>query len=315
MSDLGDLNVVLGAGALGRAVARELLQRGKQVRIVSRKGQDAPPGAQAHRADVSEEQSAIAACRGAAVVYHTATPDYTQWQKLYPAIQRGAIAGAAACNAKLISAESVYMYGPVDGPMTEDSPHLATTRKGKLRAELAAMAMQAHAQGKVRVALGRGPDFYGPEAALTTIYGDRVFYPALAGKKVSVMGKLDAPHTFIFLADFARGLVTLGENDAALGQAWHLPCAPTVTQRELLTMIFTAAGQKAQLGEAPSFVFKMMSPFVPIMRELNELLYQWERPYHFSAEKFERTFGKIKVTPHMEAVERTVEWFRANPQK
>lgn len=313
MSQTPALHVVFGAGALGRAVARELLSRGRRVRLVSRSGREAPTGAEAYRADVSDEKSAIAACQGAAVVYHTATPDYTQWAKLYPAIQRGAIAGAAAAGAKLISAESVYMYGAVDGKMTEDLPHRATTRKGRIRAELAQMALEAHAQGKVRVALGRAPDFYGPEAAVTTIFGDRVFYPALAGRKVSVMGKLDIPHTFIFIEDFARGLVILGEHDAALGRAWHVPCAPTITQRELLTLIFEAAGHKPNVGEAPSWVFKMMGPFVPIMRELAEMLYQWERPYHFSHEKFEQAFGKTPVTSHRDAVRKTIDWFAAHP--
>lgn len=315
MSQNADLHVVLGSGALGRAVARELLSRGRKVRMVSRGGRDTPAGAESVRADVSDEKAAIGACAGAAVVYHTATPDYTKWADLYPPIQRGAIAGAKAAGAKLISAESIYMYGPVDRPMTEDMPHQATTRKGRIRAQLAAMAMEAHARGEVRVALGRGPDFYGPEAALTTIYGDRVFYPAIAGKKVSVMGKLDNPHTFIYIEDFARGLVTLGENDQALGQAWHLPCAPTITQRELLKLIFAATGKPLNVGEAPSLVFKILGLGVPIMRELSEMLYQWERPYHFNHDKFDRAFGKIPVTSHRDAVGKTVEWFRAHPQK
>lgn len=311
-----ELHVVLGAGALGRAVATELLRRGRRVRIVSRKAGAIPTGSEHHAADVSDAKAAAAACAGAAVVYHTATPDYTKWAELYPAIQRGAIAGAAAAGAKLISAESVYMYGLVDGPMTEDLPHRATTRKGRIRAELAKLAMDAHARGEVRVALGRAPDFYGPEATVTTIYGERVFYPALAGKKVSVMGKLDHPHTFAYIDDFARGLVVLGENDAALGQAWHLPCAPTLTQRELLGLIFQAAGHQPNVGEAPSLVFKGLGLFVPIMRELAEMLYQWERPYHFNHDKFDRAFaGQMTVTPHQEAVRRTVEWFRKNPQK
>lgn len=308
-----DLHVVLGAGALGRAVATELGKRGRRVRIVSRKAGAIPTGSEHYAADVSDAKAAVAACAGAAVVYHTATPDYTKWAELYPPIQRGAIAGAAAAKAKLISAESVYMYGAVDGKMTEDLPHRATTRKGRIRAELAQMALEAHAQGKVRVALGRAPDFYGPEAAVTTIFGDRVFYPALAGRKVSVMGKLDIPHTFIFIEDFARGLVILGEHDAALGRAWHVPCAPTITQRELLTLIFEAAGHKPNVGEAPSWVFKMMGPFVPIMRELAEMLYQWERPYHFSHEKFEQAFGKTPVTSHRDAVRKTIDWFAAHP--
>src|SRR5947207_1770457 len=103
-----DLNVVFGAGALGRAVARELVSRDKRVRIVSRRGEGAMPGVDPFKADVTDPEQARAACEGASVVYHTATPDYTRWPDLYPPIQRGVIEGAS--GKKLVSAESVYMY-------------------------------------------------------------------------------------------------------------------------------------------------------------------------------------------------------------
>jgi len=318
MSD--DRHVIFGTAALGQAVMRQLVRKGKAVRMVSRSGRVATPAepipdtVELVKGDASDPASTRAVCQGASVVYHCAAPAYTDWAAKYPPMQSGIIEGAAAAGAKLVSAESVYMYGEVAGEMTEDSPHAATTRKGKIRAQLAAMLMEAHQSGKVRAAIGRAPDFYGPGAEATTIYGDRVFYPLLAGKKVSVMGKLDLPHTFIFLDDFGRGLVTLGERDEALGQAWHLPCAPTPTQREILTMIFEEAGKPLRIGTTPRLVFQALSPFVPVMRELTEMLYQWEKPYRFNHAKFERAFG-AEVTPHREAVRQTVDWFRRHPRQ
>ena len=57
---------------------------------------------------------------------------------------------------------------------------------------------------------------------------------------------------------------------------------------------------------------RMKPPIV--VRELAELLYQWEKPYVFSHAKFERAFG-ADVTPHREAVRRTVDWFRRHPKQ
>ncbi len=312
---MSEWNVVFGSGALGRAIARELLAKGRRVRLVSRRGEGGLAGVETFKADASNRGQVAKACEGASVAYHIATPDYTKWAELYPPIQRGILEGAGDAGCKVVSAESVYMYGPVDGEMTEDLPHAATTRKGRIRAELARMAMDAHEKGSVRVALGRAPDFYGPEATETTIYGSRVFGPAIQGKKVDVMGKLDNPHTFTCVKDFARGLVTLGEHDEAFGHAWHLPCAPTVTQRELCTMIFEAAGKAPKLGQAPSFIFGAIGLFVPVMRELSEMLYQWERPYHFSHAKFDKAFGPGQFTPHRDAIAETVRWFQDNPPK
>jgi nucleoside-diphosphate-sugar epimerase len=314
MASKGDLRVVFGAAALGQSIMRLLVARGRPVRMVSRNpALQVPGGVEVVRADVSDPAAAIKAAEGASVVYHTAAPDYTRWAELYPPLQRGVMAAAEATGARLVSAESVYAYGPVAGPMTEDLPYVASTRKGRLRAEMSNMLLEAHAAGKLRAAIARAPDFYGPLATTTTIYGDRVFYPAIAGKKVSVMGKLDLPHTFIYIDDFARGMITLGDHEDAMGQVWHLPCAPTLTQRELLTLIFQAAGKTPRLGEAPGAVFKIAGLFVPIMRELSELLYQWERPFQFGHAKFERAFG-AEVTPHERAVAATVAWFQAHPQ-
>ncbi len=313
-----DLHVVFGTAALGQAIMRRLVASGKRVRMVSRSGTlaggvTAPTGVELVAADAADPAAASAAAAGATVLYHTAAPDYTKWAELYPPIQRGMIAAAEATGARLVSAESVYAYGPVDGPMTEDLPAAATTRKGRIRLEMSKLLLDAHASGRIKAAIARAPDFYGPQATTTTIYGDRVFYPAIAGKKVQVMGKLDLPHTFIYIDDFARGMITLGAHEEAMGQVWHLPCAPTLTQRQLLTLIFEAAGKEPRLAEAPGLIFKIAGLFVPIMRELAELLYQWERPYIFDHSKFERAFG-AEVTPHERAVAATVAWFQAHPQ-
>lgn len=316
MDNNNELQVVFGTGALGQALMHQLLKQGKPVRMVSRSGKvsNMPTGVEVVKGDASSATSTREVCRGAKVVYNCAAPDYTKWAELYPPMQAGIIEGAAASGAKLVSAESVYAYGPVSGSMTEASPYAATTRKGQIRIQMSQMLMDAHKSGKVRAAIGRAPDFYGPEATVTTIYGERVFYPALAGKKVAVMGKLDNPHTFIYLDDFGRGLATLGAHDEAMGEVWHLPCAPTLTQRQLLTLIFEAAGQPASMTETPSLVVKGLGLFIPVMKELDELLYQWEKPYLFSHAKFEQAFG-AEVTPHQEAIKQTVAWFRQHPQK
>ncbi len=314
MTTQDELHVVFGTAALGQAVMRALLKSGKRVRMVSRSGKaKVPAEVEVVKGDASDPNSTRETCQGATTVYNCAAPDYTKWAELYPPMQHGILEGAASAGARLVSAESVYGYGPVEGEMTEESPQAATTRKGRLRTMMSQMVLNAHQSGKVRAAIGRAPDFYGPEAVVTTIYGERVFYPVLAGKKVAVMGKLDNLHTFIYIDDFGTGLATLGQHEEAMGQVWHLPCAPTLTQRELLTMIFEEAGQPAKVGETPGAMVKGLALFIPVMRELEELLYQWERPYRFNHAKFEKAFGST-VTPHREAVRQTVEWFRQHPK-
>ena len=77
------------------------------------------------------------ACEGAAVVYHCAQPGYTKWPELFPPLTRAVLDGAAAAGAKLVFADNLYVYGPPDGPMTEETPQRAQGKKGRTRIEMA----------------------------------------------------------------------------------------------------------------------------------------------------------------------------------
>lgn len=284
------------------------------MRIVNRSGRPAAhAGVETHRADASDPAAARLACAGAAAVYNCAAPPYTDWARQYPALQEGLIAGAGAAGALLVSAENAYVYGRVDGPMTEDTPMAPCSRKGELRARMSEALMAAHRAGTVRVAVGRGPDYYGPEAVVTTVYGERVFYPALVGKPAEIFGRPDALHTWAHVDDFARGLVTLGTRPEAAGKAWHMPCPPALTQREMLGLIFAAAGHPPKIRAMPGWLLRMLGWFIPIMRELAEMEYQWTMDYDFRCDRFKAAFGG-EVIPHAEGVRSTLEWFKAHPK-
>jgi len=134
--------------------------------------------------------------------------------------------------------------------------------------------------------------------------------PALRGKRTRWLGSLDQPHTLNYLEDMGRALVTLGERDEADGQIWHLPAAEPLTGRQFLELVFEEAGHSPRIGVASRPMIRMAGLFNPLLRELNETLYQFERPFVADASKFQRAFGPFETTAHREAVERTVAWFR-----
>lgn len=308
-----ELQVIFGAGPLGRALANSLLERGKRIRMVSRSGTaDVPEQVILVAGDVTDFKQARALAEGASVVYNCLNAPYTEWENVFPRLQAGVIEAAAAAGAKLISAENVYMYGEVRQPMTEDMPYKAHTRKGRVRAKMAETLMQAHESGKVQVAIARASDFYGP-GVLDSSAGERVFYPALEGKKVTMIGKLDVPHTLTYIADFGRALAILGEHDQAIGEIWHVPNAETLTARQFLTMIFEEAGHTPNFGTVPNFVIRAMGLFMPMMREVAEMLYEFDRPHIIDHSKFVRAFGDIS-TAHCEAIRHTLAWYRQHPK-
>ncbi len=307
------LDVVLGTGPLGRAVAEELLARGRRVRLVNRSGRlaEPPPGAGLHAADLTDPGAAATACAGAEVAYLCANVPYTEWPERWPPLAAGILEGAARAGARLVYGDNLYSYGPVDGPLHEDLPPAATGRKGRVRARIAADFLAAHRAGRVRVTIGRASDFYGPWATASSLLGSRVIPAALAGRPAQVIGDVDVPHTFTFLRDYARGLATLGARDEALGRVWHVPSAEALTQRELLALVAEEVGSgPLRIQAAPGWLVRALGLVSPIMRELAEMLYEWKRPYVVDHSRFAGAFGAT-TTPHREAVRETVAWHRA----
>ena len=310
MTNSGELHVVFGSGPIGSAVMSELLTRGYKVRIVNRHTKmNVPEGVALVQGDATDPAFTRDACKDATVVYDCTNPPYTQWPELFPPLQAGIVEGTASTGAKLVSMENVYMYGPTHGkPLTEELPYAATTRKGRVRAHMAEDLLAAHHSGKVRAAIGRASDFFGPNAFVSSA-GERVFLPALSGKASQVVGNANLPHTYTYVPDIGKGLVILGERDEALGQAWHLPSAQTVTTRQFIEMIFAETGYPARIQAVPNLILKTLAFFNPTMREVAEMLYEFEEPFIVDHSRFERTFGN-HATPLQEAIHTTVEWFR-----
>jgi nucleoside-diphosphate-sugar epimerase len=287
----------------------ELLRRGKTVRMVNHSGKaDLPAGVELIAADAYDPASARRAASGATVIYQCAQPEYHDWPEKFPALQAGILEAAAAAGAKFIVGDNLYMYGPVGGPIREDLPYQATGPKGITRARMAQAVLEAHRSGKVRAALGRGSDFFGPYVRDSAV-GEIVFGAAVQGKAAQALGKIDLPHTYTYIEDFGRALVTLGERDEALGQAWHVPSAAPVSSRRFIEMVYAAAGKTPKMQAAGPFMFDVLSMFVPVLREMRELKYQMVNPFQVDSSKFERTFG-VRPTPLEESIPATVRWFQ-----
>lgn len=308
-----DLHVVAGLGPVGRAVIDELVGRGLRVRAVARhRVAGLPAAVETVDADITDPAAARRAMAGAAVVYHAASAPYHRWPELLPPLMRGVIAGAAGTGARVVYADNLYAYGPVDGPLTEDLPSRATGPNGRVRAALADELMAADAAGTVRATIGRASDYYGPWGRQSTA-GERLFLPVLAGKGIGVLADPDVPHTYTYLGDFARGLVTLGTHGAALGQVWHLPSAETLSSRAFVQLVFDAAGHPAKVGVMPSPLLKVLALVSPTMRAVKEQQYQRTHPWVVDHTKFAQAFG-ADVTPHQQAIAHTLAWWMAQGQ-
>jgi nucleoside-diphosphate-sugar epimerase len=305
------LQVVLGAGGgTGRAIVDELVRQGRQVRAVGRgASSDLPVSVEQVRADLYDPADAARAVAGASVVYHAAQPPYAEWVGNFERMNDAIAHAAAGAGARLVFADNLYMYGPGGSPMTETTPQRATDRKGAQRIRLAADLLARHERGDLEVAIGRSSDYFGPHG-VNTGPGERVFGAALEGKAAGALGRTDAPHSLSYLPDLARAMVILGDRDEAAGRAWHLPVTDPMTVREFLDHVYAAVGTPVKIQLAGPAMVKVMGLFVPMMREIGVVLYQWNEPWISDWSAFQTAFGPFERTPLDQAIATTLDWWR-----
>lgn len=312
-----NLHVIFGTGPVGMAIMDELCQKGYPIRMVNRSGKTAeslPAGVELIRGDLSDEQFAIEATKSAGVLYNALNPPYSKWVELFPALQAATIAAAEANNAKLVMMDNLYMYGDPNGQrMSEGTPHNAQTQKGKLRAQMAQDLMAAHNAGRVQMTVGRASDFIGPRVMLSAMGGDLVLKAAVQGKAAQMVGNIDMPHSYTYMPDIGRALVTLAEADDAFGEIWHLPTPAAISTRQLLEMIYAEAGHPFQVKVAPKWLLRLIGLFNADAGEMVEMVYEFEQPFVLDDSKFVKRFGG-QATPLETIVQDTVAWFKAHSQ-
>jgi nucleoside-diphosphate-sugar epimerase len=303
-------HVVFGVGQVGRALATHLAGLGLEVRAVSRQRPTAlADGIDWWAADVADVDAAAGAAKGATAVYQCLNAPYTRWAQQFPPLQRGVLIAAERNDALLVSLENVYGYGPTGGtPMTEDLPLAATTVKGRTRAAMSKELLAASDSGRVRIAIGRASDFFGAGVTESTL-GKQVFANALAGKSADFLGDPDLPHTYSYVPDIAAGLATLGTDERAVGQVWHLPGPETVTTRRVLDLVAEQLGHHVGVRSLPNLVVRGLGLVNPMMRSLAEMAYEFEEPFVLDTTKYQTTFGNV-CTPLETAITETLAWYR-----
>ena len=306
------MHVIFGAGQVGTPLAIKLREQGERVRVVRRSRGEIAPGAELVPGDALDPGFCARACEGARVVYHCMNPAYDSavWAEVVPRAMDNLIAAAGGAGARLVVLDNLYMLGRTGGrPINEDTPMNPCSRKGEIRARVAARLFEAHAEGKVRAVAGRASDYYGPRGTLTYL-GDFFWKPVLAGKKARSPVDPDAVHTYHYIPDVAAGLARLGSApDDALGRAWMLPCQRAGSMRELIDRFARVLGRRIPVGRVPKPALKAVGLFVPLIREMNEMLYQWEEPFVVDDRRFRERFAAQPV-PADTAARETVAWAR-----
>lgn len=291
---MNDEILVLGYGAVGRAVVAQLLAEGRHVRIAQRsRPADLPSAVPFTPCDVLDAESVALAVAGAAqvVVAIGFAYDGDLWARAWPRAMSNLLDGCEAAGARMIFIDNLYMYGAQTAPLREDMALAGVGKKPTARA--AATRLWQAATGRVKVAALRAPDFYGPGVTLSHL-GDLAFGALGRGKRAQLIVPPDMPHDFAYVPDMAHAVILLIDApDSDFGQAWHMPCAPIETPRRIIEIGAEAIGARPRLVTIPMVLHPLLGLFIPMMREIREMRFQWDRHYAVDATRFTRRFGFV----------------------
>lgn len=303
-------HVVIGAGPVGWTTAAMLADAGDDVRVITRNGAGPlHPRIERIRADAADPAALLRAAAGAVVIFNAASPPYRRWASDWPPLAASVLSVAEATGAVLVTVSNLYAYGPTDHAMTESNALAATSIKGRVRAQVWRDVLAAHDAGRVRVTELRSSDYFGPRV-LTSQLGDRIVPKVLAGKPVSVIGDPDAPHSWTYVTDVARALVALGRDERAWGRAWHAPTNAPMSPRQVVDALSEAAnGERVKVRAISPLVLKALGIFVPDVRELAEIRYQFDAPFVVDSTAAQATFG-LEPTLMDTALRETIAWYR-----
>lgn len=305
------MQTILGSGgSIGIELARLLPKYTDKVRLVSRNPQKVIGNEELFPADLTNQEDVMKAVEGAQVAYLTVGLSYSAkvWEKKWPLVMSHVIKACKQHHCKLVFFDNIYLYDPDHlNHMDENTPVNPSSKKGKVRATIAQMIMDSVADGSLTALIARSADFYGPGIEKNGMIREMIFKKFAAGEKANWLCSLNHKHAVTFTPDAATATALLGNTEDAYNQIWHLPTASNPpTGKEWIELIANELNVKPKEQLAPKFIVRFMGLFMPLMKEMVEMLYQYDRDYIFDSKKFEERFD-FKPTPYLEGIKQIVQ--------
>ena len=288
------MQTILGAGgSISTELAKSLKYFTEDIRLVSRHPKKVNETDQLLPADLKDREQVFKAVEGSEIVYLTVGFEYNTnvWQHSWPPLMQNVIDACIANNSKLVFFDNVYSVGgDFVNHITEESPIYPTSKKGEIRAQVDLMLLDVMKTGKVKAIIARSPDFYGTDISKSILMS--LIYKNLAsGKKAQWMFNAKVKHSYIYTPDAGRALALLGNTPDAYNQIWNLPTdRKSLTAEQWIDLFAKEMGMKSSYRLVPGWIVRFSGLFIPFMKELFEMRYQFDRNYFFDSIKFEKYF-------------------------
>ncbi|GAB3513910.1 Rossmann-fold NAD(P)-binding domain-containing protein [Emticicia fontis] len=299
------MQTILGAnGAIGTELAKALKNYTKDIRLVSRNPKKVNDTDSLFSADLTNREAVFKAIKGSEIVYLTIGFEYklSVWQKQWPSLMQNVIDACIENNSKLVFFDNVYMIGGDNVKhITEESPFSPTSKKGEIRMALDQMILDAIKEGRLQAIIARAADFYGAIKDVSVLM-ELVYKNLVADKKAQWFFNAKVKHSFTYTSDAGKATAMLGNTPEAYNQIWNLPTdRNSLTGEEWIQLFAKEMGKTAKYQLFPTFLVRLAGVFVPFLKEIYEMRYQYDREYFFDSRKFEKYFN-FKPTSYQQGV-------------
>lgn len=303
------MHTVFGAGGpTANAITAELIKLGQPVRLVSRRPVVTHnPQVTWHKADLLQYAEVLQAAQGSSIIYFCAGLVYDKdvWQQQWPIIMQNMINVTKETCARFIFFDNVYMYGVVNGLMTEQTPYNPVSAKGEVRARIATQLMEEVKAGNIRATIARAADFYGAET-LNSFFDSMVLNKYAQKQRAQWLGDVNTKHSFTYVADTGKAMFLLGQTPEADNQIWHLPTAPALTGKQFIELAARIYQVEPKYSSINKLMLQLVGLFNKVIQGTVEMYYQYNHDYIFDSTKFEQAF-KIKPTTYENGIKQVSE--------
>lgn len=232
-----------GTGFVGAGVVRAHLERGDDVRVLTRR--EASPacgGARLVRGDLSGGEIPREFLRGADVLYHCAGElrDEGAMQAVHVDGTHRLLERASGSIGRWVQLSSVGVYGPRrDGTITEDTPEAPVGPYERTKAESDALVRAAGARGALDAVILRPSIVFGPEMPNQSLFAllsavDRGLFVFVGGKGASA--------NYVPVENVVAALVLCGTAPAAAAGVFNL--SAFTAMEDFIGVIAGALGRK-----------------------------------------------------------------------
>jgi len=304
----GRTAIVGATGPTGFHLARELVGRGIEVRVVSRRRERLQElfgdlGVEIATADALDADAVARAVDGCDLVVDAIGLPPERMED-HPVTARNVAAAFRATGARGLQISSFWAFFPHRGEVVSEShPREGGHEWFRLRRDAEDVLLAA---GGAVVHL---PDFFGPQVHTSSV--QLALEEAVAGGPIHCMGGADVEREVAFVPEAMRTVADLVERDEAYGTDWAIPGNGTASAHDLARMAGQRLGREVKVRGVPAAVVRGLALVIPKLRPAVPLAPHYSRPVRYDTAKLRGLLGEQRRTPLPVAVAATLEWLAA----